>query len=96
MVKKDNKDATRNLSTYLVQFIGRPAYLATRGDYFELSIQNPDRADEFELTSQANMESSLYKIIDVHDDFVLLLEATPPERALAVPYLFLKKVQVII
>ncbi len=95
MATKEKKSKSHNFRTFLLQFIGRPAYLVMRGDYYELSIQSPDREDDFELTSQANMESTLYKIIGAHDDFVLLLEETLKNTELAVSYSFLKKIQVI-
>jgi len=96
MTEKDQQDAPFNYRTFLQRFIGKPAYLAVRGDYYELCVENPDRENEYELTSQANMESSLYKIIGAHDDFVLLLEDIPQKREFAISYAFLKKIQVIL
>ena len=84
----------QNYRAFLTQFTGKPVHLLVMGDYYELSIQNSGRADEYELTSQANMDSSAYKIVGVHDDFILLLEDLPPRKEIAIQYSFLKKVQV--
>ena len=87
-------ETMQNYRAYLTQFTGKPAHLVVMGDYYELSIQNSGSEGEYELTSQANMESSAYKIIGVHDDFILLLEEMPPRKEIAVQYSFLKKIQV--
>jgi hypothetical protein len=84
----------QNYRAYLTQFAGKPVHLMLMGDYYELSIQNSGRADEYELTSQANMESSAYKIIGVHDDFILLQEDIAPKKEIAIQYSFIKRVRV--
>jgi hypothetical protein len=87
-------ETMQNYRAYLTQYTEKPVHLMVMGDYYELSIQNSGRAGEYELTSQANMESSAYRIIGVHDDFILLMEEHPPKREIAIQYSFIKKVQV--
>jgi hypothetical protein len=84
----------QNYRAYLTQFTGRAVHLVVMGDYYELSIQSAGKADEYVLTSQANMESSAYKIIGVHDDFILLQEDIAPNKELAIQYSFVKRVRV--
>jgi len=83
-----------NYSAYLREFTGKLSHLIVVGDYYELSIKATDREDEYELTSQANMESSAYRIKSVHDDFILLLEDIGPKKEVAIQFSFLKKIQV--
>ena len=84
----------QNYRAYLTQFTGKPVHLVVMGDYYELSIQNSGRAGEYELTGQADMDLLAYKIMGVHDDFILLLEDLPPRKEIAIQYTFLRKIQV--
>ncbi len=84
----------QNYRAFLTQYTGKPVHLMVTGDYYELSVHNSGRVGEYELTSQANMESSTYKLVAVYDDFILLKEEIPPSKEIAIQYSFLKKIQV--